>query len=66
MGRCSSSLPDSWRPRQVGRWVRPEIGPKTGFFGPIPAEMGGNQPECGTSDQTATAANTPQTSQIQG
>jgi hypothetical protein len=57
------------RPNPVlcNRPCRPrEIGPKTAFFGPIPAEMGRNGPEMRASSRASTAGKTLQISQTQG
>jgi hypothetical protein len=50
--------------REIGQQA--EIGPKTPSFGPISAENGGNQPKSRLSGLAAAAANTLQTSRIQG
>ena len=51
---------------RVRRRAYPRIGPKTLFFGPIPAEMGRNGPEMQASARASGAAKVLQTSQAQG
>jgi len=54
------------RPTRQASLGPTEIGPKTAFFGPIPAEMGANWPKARASSLAFAAAETLEISQIQG
>jgi len=55
--RCRASRRTVARaPSREAQLRQMEIGPKTGFFGPIPAEKGGNWPKIQTADRAVTAA----------